>query len=204
MKGRDQAPRSPQEFQNPGTGGTADPRGGAASSAPSHGNRGESSGIGSTGIGSRGRFPDPAFPEAPPEPRPLSFSRFPGTGPTGSTAPPGNSAGKLPEPPGSHPRDSNPAPCPLSPLTLSSPRVDSLSSKGSPGAWIVTDLSPRVPSRLLERCRSRRSLGKGRGTKKNGKRDGNTHRDGVTHGAGPGHPRIPHLCLRELREWPDL
>lgn len=40
--------------------------------------------------------------------------------------------------------------------------------------------------------------------KKNGKRDGNTHRDGVTHGAGPGHPRIPHLCLRELREWPDL
>lgn len=43
-------------------------------------------------------------------------------------------------------------------LTRSSPLVDSLSSRGSPGAWIVTDLSPRLPSRLLERCRSRRSL----------------------------------------------
>lgn len=203
MKGRDQAPRSPEEFQNPGTGGTVDPRGAAASSAPSHGNRGESSGIGSTGIGSRGRFPDPAFPEAPPEPRPLSFSRFPGTGPTGSTAPPGNSAGKLPEPPGSHPRDSNPAPCPLSPLTLSSPRVDSLSSKGSPGAWIVTDLSPRVPSRLLERCRSRRSLGKG-GKKKMGSGMGTRTGMGSPTERGQGTPRIPHLCLRELREWPDL
>lgn len=47
---------------------------------------------------------------------------------------------------------------PLPILTLSSPRVDSLSSRGSPGAWMVTDLSPRLPSRLLERCRSRRSL----------------------------------------------
>ena len=39
-----------------------------------------------------------------------------------------------------------------------SPLVDSLSSRGSPGAWIVTDLSPRLPSRLFERWRSRRSL----------------------------------------------
>lgn len=44
-------------------------------------------------------------------------------------------------------------------LTLSSPRVDSASSSGSPGVWMVTDLSPRLLlSRLLERCRSLRSL----------------------------------------------
>jgi len=44
-------------------------------------------------------------------------------------------------------------------LTLSSPRVDSASSSGSPGAWIITDLSPRMLlSRLLARCRSFLSL----------------------------------------------
>lgn len=43
--------------------------------------------------------------------------------------------------------------------TRSSPLVDSASSSGSPGAWMVTDLSPRLlPSRLLARCLSRRSL----------------------------------------------
>lgn len=66
----------------------------------------------------------------------------------------------------SSPRTPGQDPIPLM-LTRSSPRVDSLSSRGSPGAWIVTDLSPRLPSRLLERCRSRRSLqqvARGRGT----------------------------------------
>lgn len=44
--------------------------------------------------------------------------------------------------------------------TLSSPRVDSASSSGSPGVWMVTDLSPRLLlSLLLERWRSLRSLG---------------------------------------------
>lgn len=44
-------------------------------------------------------------------------------------------------------------------LTRSSPRVDSASSSGSPGAWMVTDLSARLLlSRLLERCLSLRSL----------------------------------------------
>lgn len=50
-------------------------------------------------------------------------------------------------------------------LTRSSPRVDSASNSDSPGAWMVTDLSPRLlPSLLLERCLSRRSLGKRNGT----------------------------------------
>lgn len=44
-------------------------------------------------------------------------------------------------------------------LTRSSPRVDSASNSDSPGAWMVTDLSPRLlPSLLLERCLSLRSL----------------------------------------------
>lgn len=44
-------------------------------------------------------------------------------------------------------------------LTLSSPLVDSTSSSDSPGAWMVTDLSPRMLlSRLFERCLSLLSL----------------------------------------------
>lgn len=34
-------------------------------------------------------------------------------------------------------------------LTLSSPRVDSASRSGSPGVWMVTDLSPRLLLSLL-------------------------------------------------------
>lgn len=93
---------------------------------------------------------------------------------------------------------SRPHGSPLPILTLSSPRVDSLSSKGSPGAWMVTDLSPRLPSRLLERCRSRRSLERGR----EGSRVGARPRWGT--GDPRGHASPSHLCLRELRECPDL
>lgn len=99
-------------------------------------------------------------------------------------------------------------------LTRSSPRVDSLSSRGSPGAWIVTDLSPRLPSRLLERCLSRRSLQQeARGTGTGQGADLGLLNSHPHHTA----PHIPtseppptsfchlcHLCLRELREWPDL
>lgn len=99
-------------------------------------------------------------------------------------------------------------------LTRSSPRVDSLSSRGSPGAWIVTDLSPRLPSRLLERCLSRRSLQEeARGTGTGQGEDLGLLSNHPHHTA----PHIPtseppptsfchlcHLCLRELREWPDL
>lgn len=57
-------------------------------------------------------------------------------------------------------------------LTRSSPLVDSLSSRGSPGAWIVTDSVPRLPPRLLERCRSRgpcsRRPGNGHGRSRGG------------------------------------
>ena len=100
-------------------------------------------------------------------------------------------------------RDANPIPPPAQ-LTLSSPRVDSLSNKGSPGAWMVTDLSPRLPSRLFERCRSRRSL-----EGKRGEQGGCTGVAAPIGARGPppptlGHAPIPHLCLRELRECPDL
>lgn len=45
--------------------------------------------------------------------------------------------------------------------TLSSPLVDSVSSNDSAGAWMVTDLSPRMlMSRLFERCLSLLSLEK--------------------------------------------
>lgn len=45
--------------------------------------------------------------------------------------------------------------------TLSSPLVDSASSRDSAGAWMVTDLSPRMlMSRLFERCLSLLSLEK--------------------------------------------
>lgn len=103
-------------------------------------------------------------------------------------------------------------------LTRSSPLVDSLSSRGSPGAWIVTDLSPRLPSRLLERCRSRRSLqqeSRETGTNRSRGDQGSFRRSQLP----PLHLNIhhlstspislhgwshTHLCFRELREWPDL
>ena len=107
----------------------------------------------------------------------------------------------------SSPRTPGQDPIPLM-LTRSSPRVDSLSSRGSPGAWIVTDLSPRLPSRLLERCRSWRSLqqaARGHGT--DGQRGTRVFSAARAH-AHPSStqlsPTPAHLCLRELREWPDL
>lgn len=100
-------------------------------------------------------------------------------------------------------------------LTRSSPLVDSLSSRGSPGAWIVTDLSPRLPSRLLERCRSRRSLqqkARGTGTEGQGEDPCFSAASFSPPALWCSHPAPPpasalmhtHLCLRELREWPDL
>lgn len=203
MKGRDQAPQSPEEFQNPGTGGTVDPRGGAASSAPSHGNRGESSGIGSTGIGSPGAFSRPGFSRGAAgaaSPFIFSFSRDRpdrldrSAGKFRREAP---GAAGIP-PSGFQPRSLPPLPAhPLVPprgfvvqqrLSRRLDRHGFVPARPIPAFGAVP--LPPIPGK-----RRKKKMGSGMGTP--------TGMGSPTE-RGQGTPRIPHLCLRELREWPDL